>query len=314
MGAHRVEPESIGHSLEATSAWLAEGEATGYIMVKPYSDLRDRTICHLRTLKDAGIQVSPVCRFWKYVRQLEAASRADGISVPDGLDLPTWHRSLNELEDLDLITSNLTREPAVAGWERAVDQMLSGGTRRTDEVKHSRARDIQFELVLAAMWRQAGYGVELLEPDVVVTSTNPQFGIAAKRPRTVSNLTANIRKANSQIARSGRPGIIAIDLTCLLNPTDVHISTADFRAASAFVIQKTDSFIDANASRIVSLVDPQKTFGVAVHFAMPILLRTRPALGWSRRLSISNLCNSTDPRASLLAETAERMATVEWDR
>jgi len=44
--AHRVEPESIGHSLEATSAWLAEGEATGYIMVKPYSDLRDRTICH----------------------------------------------------------------------------------------------------------------------------------------------------------------------------------------------------------------------------------------------------------------------------
>jgi len=79
----------------------------------------------------------------------------------------------------------------------------------------------------------------------------------------------------------------------------VHISTADFRAASAFVIQKTDSFIDANASRIVSLVDPQKTFGVAVHFAMPILLAHGRRLGGLVDYPSATYANSTDPRASL---------------
>ena len=162
------------------------------------------------------------------------------------------------------------------------------------------------------MWRQAGYEVQLREPDVLVTAGQFQFGIAAKRPRSVAKLSSNIRKANKQIMDSGHPGIVAIDLNCLVSPTDVHIITDDFRTGFAEVINKANSFVHQYASRVRSLVDPDRAFGVAVHFSMPIrVLSKQPRLGWARRLALSNFCHLSDPRATLLAQAAERMAAVQ---
>lgn len=92
---------------------------------------------------------------------------------------------------------------------------LDGGVLRTDEIKHSPARDCQFKLVVASGFRQAGYAVELAELDLVVETSIGPFGVAAKRPRVQSKIERNIRDARHQIEDHTGSGAIAVDVSIL---------------------------------------------------------------------------------------------------
>jgi len=198
--------------------------------VGTFPHLRDRTAALIAFLEANGVRVNPSSRLAQYLKQLNAAVAADGVTVPKGLDLAIWHRCLIEVADLDLVARSLSIAPGVKGWKEALSRALSGGVVRTDEIKHSPARDIQFELIIASMFCRAKYEVDLAEPDVVVTSETPQIGIAAKRPRSFNNLDEMIKKADKQIKGSGLQGIIALDLSIIAAPGDEHITTRDFQA------------------------------------------------------------------------------------
>ncbi len=276
-----------------------------------FHDLRRKLADTLATLEANGIRVNPSSRFREYLRQLDAAVKADGVTVPKSLDLAVWHRSLIEIDDLALVVETLSANPPVSGWKEAVERSLSGGLRRTDEVKHSPARDIQFELVIASILRKARYDVELAEPDVMVTSETPSFGFAAKRPRTTAKMDKNIRDGDKQIIRTPFDGILALDLTVLVSPTDAHLTTTDFAAAFEFVKQVANNFIHRNGGRVRSLVTTARTFGLIVHVAAPVYDAATPRLAYARRWSISNLCDLNDPRTDILRKLTERLAVVE---
>jgi hypothetical protein len=276
-----------------------------------FPHLRDRAAGLIAFLEANGVRVNPSSRLATYLKQLTAAMKADGVSVPKGLDLAIWHRLLIEVEDLDLIVRSLSAPPEVRGWKELVSRALSGGVVRADEKKHSPARDFQFELIIASMFRRAKYGVELAEPDVVVTSENPQIGIAAKRPRSVSSLDEMIKKGDKQIKGAGLQGVVALDLSVIVSPEDAHITTSDFQAAFNHVKDIANSFIRRNGPHIASLVDRTRTFGVIVHVALPIFERETPRLAYARRWAVSNLCDDADPRTATLKAITERLRIAE---
>jgi hypothetical protein len=279
--------------------------------LETFAELRDRTADLIQFLEANGVRVNPSSRLAQYLKQLTAATKADGVTVPKGLDLPIWHRSLIEVDDLNLVARSLSLAPEVKGWREALSRALGGGAVRTDEVKHSLARDIQFELIIASMFRRANYTVELAEPDVVLTSETPQIGIAAKRPRSMNKLDEMIKKADKQIAGSGLQGIVALDMSLIVSPNDDHITTDDYQTAFNHVKDIANNFVATKGHHITSLVDTAHTFGVIAHLGIPIFENVTPRLAYGRRWAVSNLCELEDPRAETLRTIADRLRDAE---
>jgi hypothetical protein len=279
--------------------------------LETFPHLRDRTAELIAFLETNGVHVNPSSRLAQYLKQLNSAVKADGVTVPKDLDLATWHRSLIEVDDLNLVARSLSVAPEVKGWNEAVSRTLGGGVVRTDEIKHSPARDIQFELIIASMFRRANYTVELDEPDVVLTSESLQIGIAAKRPRSAKKLDDTIKKADKQIKGSGLQGIVALDLSLIVSPSDAHIATTDFQAAFNHVKEIANNFIRRNGHHVASLVDTAHTFGLLAHVAVPIFDKETLRLAYARRWALSNLCDYGDARTQKLQEITDRLRIAE---
>ena len=157
-----------------------------------------------------------------YLREIEAALSYE-YAIPPANVIGRWHRMLVDIDDLTNIVETLCGS-SLQGWRSSISSVLSGGLLRTDEIKHSRARDTQFELVLATMLARAGYHPRLEEPDLVVEIRGREIGIAAKRPRSRPKLQHVAKRAGHQIVRSNIPGIVAMDATIVANPEDKHLT------------------------------------------------------------------------------------------
>lgn len=218
-------------------------------------------------------------------------------------DLGILHRGLLEIEELRLIVTELPKQIAPAIWVPRVREILAGMTVPRQDA-NPMARDKQFELYLAALCILASFGVELREPDVVVTASTIRFGIAAKRPSSSRQVDNRIRHAAKQIRDAGLDGIIAIDLSLVENPEDGLIEYNDPAHLLPPVEQYVEHWVQSKiVDRRRQLRLPANAIGVLVRLG--ILARgSMPQLGSSTRLQISNLCHTTDPRFGSLQEFA----------
>lgn len=96
--------------------------------------------------------------------------------------------------------------------------IISGPLDPANEQQKSRARDLEFELFVAAICRRAGLAVSLREPDIVVDFADSEWAIAAKRLSSPKLAGANVSKAARQIRDSGHHGFVFLDVTRILEP------------------------------------------------------------------------------------------------
>lgn len=128
-------------------------------------------------------------------------------------------------------------------------------------------RDNQFHLYAAAIAHNAGCTVRSAEPDVICCLPGgDEFGIAAKRVKKTEALEDRIRKGSDQIVRSKIPGLIVVETSLALNPTNDRIyhqlSEDDFlRAYHGYF----DEFITRNNRLLQKLVDPWWVCGIVFH-------------------------------------------------
>jgi hypothetical protein len=277
-----------------------------------YTELRDAARSLYELLERSGVRIPPGSRLQKYLTELNTICAAASGEGSKPIDIAVWHRALIEIDDFRLIVGALTLPNPLPGWEHHVHELLSGAALPQHEQKHSKGRNTQFELLVASTLRRAHYEVVLAEPDVIVTSTKAPFGIAAKRPRSWKNLSKNLQDADGQIERTGLDGIVAIDISVLINPSDRFLLRDDLRTANRDWARGVDQFIHKNAQAIRSCVDPSRTFGVAVYAAILFSQQHPPQLGYLRRWSVANLCALTDPRAKLLATLATRVGVESY--
>lgn len=100
-------------------------------------------------------------------------------------------------------------------WKVHFNDVLSGQLVPPDEGDQARAK--QLELWLAARALGAGARVQLSNPDLLFEDEHGTFVVEAKRVLSASGLQRNIEKAVDQILQSAHPGIIALDVSRLLN-------------------------------------------------------------------------------------------------
>jgi hypothetical protein len=274
----------------------------------PYAESYERAVAIVDLMRAAGVRVPPSGRLKRYLKLLETmCAVTPDTRLPKSFNLQELHRAMLELDELGFITRQLSKAPEVAGWVQLMNAAMAGRMRPSDERNHNRARDIQFELHTAAMFRLGGYQVTLEEPDVVVGTSWGQIGLAAKRPRSPANLDNLFKDADEQIERSGRQGIVVIDISFVNNPDDMHVQTDDALHGLAVARAMTDTFVNRNAPHIRSLLKESHTIGFAVHAAVLVEDVVMPRLASGRGLVFSNKCSLDDPRLAILKEFSARV-------
>jgi hypothetical protein len=273
-----------------------------YLNTVPYDELVNKVNALENRMVKLGIRVSSSSRIANYRRVLN-----NFLAIAQGGDLPKrqpnlklFHQGMYEIEQLMVIVNDLSSPPEVQGWKQKVQIIVSGKDLPEDEERKTTARDLQFELFTAALCRRAGYSILLEEPDVVVKHPISDFGIAAKRIKSVNKLSHRIKKAKDQILKSEMDGVICLDVTPLHNPTNAFMIVEDPQIAINEVQRIADHFLHRNVKKIRSLIGTEEIFGFMVFMGSLFYIPTKSQLGRSTRWSITNLCGFTDKRYDLL--------------
>lgn len=114
-----------------------------------------------------------------------------------------------------------------------IKRASSGSFMSIDErSENADARNIQFELSLAAEWRLNGLNVRIGEPDFTLSAGSTDFIVECKRPFSEGSIRSNIRSAKRQLATQldnseNAFGAIAISVgRILVPPTHCQINTS----------------------------------------------------------------------------------------
>jgi hypothetical protein len=268
-------------------------------------DLALRAANTLSELRKHGLHLAGGSRYHRYASELRHASESSGRITPERLAI--WHRAVIELYDLEAAVRVLATPPEVEGWRRIVQETLSGGVRRTDEVRHSRSRDIQFEVAVATLLRESGFNVMFAEPDVVARRGDREIAFAVKRPRSRAKVVSNVKAAGQQMVKSMKSGLIALDITCVTSLADRTIACGDAETYR-LLADVAGNFGSRNALTLARMVHTENTCGLLVHVALPVANARDGTLGHIRSWSVTSLVEDSDPRTRLLKGLAQRIA------
>lgn len=122
--------------------------------------------------------------------------------------------AIRDIWDFQLIARTLPKErtPDLAGKLK----LMFRGSSDPEKDKSSKPRDIQFELLVAAIFAMASIPTLPAEPDLRFPFGDEEFGLAAKRVRSAGQLAPRITHARKQLERQGLRGLIAVSVDAFL--------------------------------------------------------------------------------------------------
>ena len=273
------------------------------------NDLITRFDSLCERLQDSGIEVKPGSRFYNYRKVLETFDQVAGTKKAEDIDFRLLRQANIEVEFLSTIVDELTSKPRPTGWEPAVEKLISGLNLPEQEGKSASPRDFQFELYVAAFSRKAGFGIELSEPDVIVSHPDLTFGIAAKRPKSLKSVERNIKKASKQIDRSMMSGVVAVDLSLAANPRNAYAVTKGERLSIPLQDWYLNQFIDEYAVRIKSLTS-DSVIGIMVFASATIFSIDHMKIGFAASWRATNLRDKSDQRVQAFYNYISRLSAV----
>jgi len=215
----------------------------------------------------------------------------DRAQAKEFLDLSLAVRVLNtlvEFHQLKTILGATKTSKNPDAWQDRLRTLVSGAEFSTGESNAASARDLQFESFVGAVCELSGYSVEFGEPDLVLSDDSQVFVIAAKRPRNYARCEKNFKKGVRQINGSGKPGMVAVDLSFALQ-ADQCINTNDLRGGQVFVEEVANNFARMHQARLRNLSKGGNILGALLHVQMPVINYghpTGPQLGIATRWTI----------------------------
>jgi hypothetical protein len=273
-----------------------------------YAEARSSAVNAIERFETAGVRIPQHGRLREYAKQFEHAVRAIETKQAGRLNLEYLHRALLDVSDLSLIAEQFATATPVKGFHYAAERAMKGGKLLADEKNHSPGRDFQFELFIGAIFKRGGYDVWFDEPDVIVRGDFGDVVIAAKRPRSADNLPALFEDADDQIDRSGMLGLIAVDISFLIMPNDLHLPAA--ADAVRLLNAAVDAFAMDTRDNAHRLVRSPSTVGYISYASMLVVDYERPQLVVPRACTFGRFIAVDDPRMSILVELRARVTCI----
>jgi hypothetical protein len=212
-------------------------------------------------LNTQGITVQPNDRIHQALKWLRKAAEASQRGRETGnftrIEPRDWFFMVEALEAHNVFRA--FRDDPTAAFTAELRRALSGPEHPTLETTSNRdGRNVWYQLALGAAWKLRGAQVEIREPDLRIYREGFTFLLACKRPAKDHSVHANIRGAVTQLREAlssmppGTYGVVAINLTCVLNPGD-KVLVGDPAGLGRIV----ESYIEKHAKDLRSINDPR---------------------------------------------------------
>lgn len=187
----------------------------------PVLSLSERARWTLHALDAHGLDPGGCGRF----RQLSRAvlDGSDEVISATEARFPRVLQAMKDLRELYFIWHVLQPSPADRQlWRRLKLVMSKGAVLLSRETRACAARDAQFELFCRAMLTRAGLSpiATAAHADFVCCLSGEHLAVECKRVTSLDAIEREVAKAASQIAALAIPGIVMVDYSDAVNPTD----------------------------------------------------------------------------------------------
>ncbi len=252
------------------------------------SEIIDNARRFVSEMDALGIRPPPGSRVPLYLNAMEELeSRPRGWIK--GEDVRRYFFAFQEMGILANIFDSLKKPLELEGWVESFRKILRGPYFPGEG--DDRARDTQAELQFAATAKRLGYLIRLAEPDLIIYDGAGQFGVAAKRPRSLEAINGKIRIAAGQIARTGLDGMIFLDLSVALAEAKREIISPQAKVAAPWQLDTPDKlpgFISRLGQQLRGLASlakgaiPQgavpRVFGISAFAVETVFIGSGPGL------------------------------------
>lgn len=216
-----------------------------------------------------------ILRHWKNVYKTATANEGQQI-------FPDFVSSIFEVSDFVRIYKAFKDVPAqqLTSIIEKLQKGVNGPINAADETADSTAaRNFLFEVAVAAMVHRPNEGIEAIldaRSDTGISLNGKKIWVECKRVTTIGRIESNARKASSQLEMvlegevgSGHRGIVALDVSKILNHGDRIFVTRNDNELLASVDRTMDQFIEEH-SRIWQRVyekKHKKVIGTIIRFS-----------------------------------------------
>jgi hypothetical protein len=174
---------------------------------------------------------------------------------------------MRDVHEVDFICRALSGKKTVE-MKQLLHDALAGAVLPHQD-RNPSARNIQFQLYIAALFEFSGLPVGLAEPDIIFECTSSKYGIAAKRILSRTQLDRRLKEGKSQLDKAGLKGIIAVCFDRLLPQKAaraIYSSEEGIEKSAKRTLQK---ILVRERRKILSILDEPSVLGIIASLAVP---------------------------------------------
>lgn len=146
---------------------------------------------------------------------------------------------------------------------------IAGNSVNLSDRAPSQGKDALWEIELLARLRRNGIDARFLDPpDIMIELDGAPYSIACKKIYSERGAEAQVSKGVKQLAASGHPGIIALNLDDLV-PAGTLLEAATIRQAQDFMHAFNVAFINRQQPRIQRYIADGRCDGILVSTSTP---------------------------------------------
>jgi hypothetical protein len=199
-----------------------------------------------------------------------------------------------------------------------ITALRSGPLRYTDEVgSNTCARDLAFELLLAARLVSGGLQLDpAIASDIAVHAAPRRLIFECKRPGSEERVERRVREAKNQIhakcdagGRLGSLGVIAVDLTKLVNP-EFQLLTGITKAAGTRALGDYLEHYWRAHSRLWGAVESRKVVGVILRLSVMAHFTDDTGLAYCQQYALAEMPGAKEAARRSLRALGEAMNTA----
>lgn len=290
----------------------------------PFEEKKKLLDIAVRWFESLNVQYSS-SRIGQYKRDIDFMIKkiaGDKISELTTTDkFPQIINSLYETDEIILIYKGLSKLQITNDIKNNLSTIAKGPADILNESLSSsshKARDISFELIMVALFTEAGYQVIFeADADLVLDEKKYIIFFECKRPNSFNSLAANIKKASKQLrnrymsSKSLKPkyGIIAVSLEKILNPNHYMLTAKDDIEIDAIISQEVENFIRTN-QLIWKNIKEGNTIGIIFFFKTIAIYQSRNIVTTCRFLAVNNIVDPDTIEIEILKEIISRLQKV----
>ena len=218
---------------------------------------------------DAGVSLNPQCSLGQLI--VDAINLSDAWEAGKIVDDSNFGSLLRGQHLSKILSAALP----LSKLENKKKHLLDLKRGCLDPLKRniSSAKNKLWELELWEALKSHGLASSLEEPDIVVSLSSGNIGIACKRIYSAQNASKSMSYGISQIKNTGMTGILAVNIDDLVIPADCILVAPDIQTAQIQLNDFNCGFINSHHKNLLDYLSTGRASAILVATSAPLYLR-----------------------------------------